>query len=185
MTRVGLHSTKGIVACVSLVVLLIGFGDRVAAQSAAEISAAKSYLATLQAMSFETKVEHCGVFGYRPDGRIVATRATVGTRASCAPGRPPKNVRVYASFHTHGGFEEGYDGEVPSVADVLDDMDNGVDGYIATPGGRLWFIDGSNGESRQICGPGCLPTDPAFRSEAYGPVKSRYTLARLKRREGG
>ncbi|OSP56603.1 DUF4329 domain-containing protein [Pseudoruegeria sp. SK021] len=163
--------------------LLVGGGAQ--AQTAAEVAAASSYLSRLQAVSFASNHEYCGVLGYRFDGVIVAIRASEGTRFSCTSGYAPKEVRVFASYHTHGAYDVGYDGEVPSVADVLDDMDMGVDGYIATPGGRLWFVDGETGNSRQICGRGCLPVDPHFQPETYGPVLPSYTLATLRRREGG
>jgi len=62
-------------------------------------------------------------------------------------------------------------------------MEDGVDGYVATPGGRLWFIDGQSGRARQICGLGCLTQDPDFKPEIYGPIKQSYTLGEIEQRE--
>ena len=31
--------------------------------------------------------------------------------------------------------------ELPSTGDLESDMDEGVDGFLSTPGGRFWFID--------------------------------------------
>ena len=40
------------------------------------------------------------------------------------------------------------------------DEDEGIDGWVATPGGRLWYIDTTDMVTFQICGIGCLPSDP-------------------------
>ena len=102
---------------------------------------------------------------------------------SCTPRDPRSAVEVFATYHTHAGFDDSYDSEVPSSDDVIGDMEDGMDGYISTPGGRFWFVDGQSGTVRQICGLACLPQDPSFESLIYGPIKQRYTLGELERRE--
>ncbi|WP_082152671.1 DUF4329 domain-containing protein [Candidatus Rhodobacter oscarellae] len=99
------------------------------------------------------------------------------------PRDPRDAAEIIASFHTHGGFDEDADSEVPSVSDVLADMEEGLDGYLSTPGGRFWFIDGQTGVSRQLCGLGCLPQDPDFAPGLHGTISKRYTLGQLEARE--
>lgn len=70
------------------------------------------------------------------------------------------------------------------MLDVEGDMSFGVNGWVATPGGRLWFIDGETGSTRQVCGRDCLPSDPNFFAEDYGPVAKEYTFEQLRRRFG-
>ncbi|MEX0338245.1 MAG: DUF4329 domain-containing protein [Arenibacterium sp.] len=154
------------------------------AQDAAEVAFAKSVLSQLQSPSFQSNREFCGMIGETEEGRLVASKPKRGGRDGCRPNDPRDAVEVFASFHTHAGFDEGADSELPSVEDVLSDMDEGVDGYLATPGGRCWFIDGQSGSVRQICGLGCLPQDPDFVPGVFGPIRKRYSLGELERRAG-
>lgn len=155
------------------------------AQSARELAFAKATLAELQVLSLRKNREFCGLFGFDLEGNLMATKARPGGKSSCAPYPVKNDVVIIASYHTHAFFDPRYDGEVPSVADVEGDMADGVDGYIATPGGRMWFIDGGSGASRQICGVGCLPMAAGYDPDAAGPISKSYTLAALRRREGG
>ena len=59
-----------------------------------------------------------------------------------------------------------------------------VNGWVSTPGGRLWFVDGRSGALRQICGRGCLPVDPGFVPEEHGPVPDALSLDGLYARFG-
>lgn len=61
-------------------------------------------------------------------------------------------------------------------------MDEGLTGYVATPGGRFWVIDGTTGVSRQQCGPGRLPVYPDFEPDPEFPVAQSYTLVALRAR---
>lgn len=162
--------------------LLVAAGPGTA-QTAEELAFARTLLAELQDNSFAADREYCGMIGIDADGRLVASRPRRGSVDSCTPRDPRDAVEIIASFHTHGSFAYDYDSEVPSVADVEGDMFEGVDGYISTPGGRLWFVDGQTGVSRVICGLGCLPADPDFEAEVWGPVAPRYTLEALEQRE--
>lgn len=153
------------------------------AQNAAEMAAARAVLLELQPRSFSENREYCGYIGRMPDGTYMATEVTRGRTDSClSRGDESRFVEVTASFHTHAGFDWDADSEVPSADDVLGDMEEGVDGYVATPGGRFWYIDGAQGVAYQICGLGCLGQDPDFVEGAAGPIAAEYTLDDLEDR---
>ncbi|WP_050928989.1 DUF4329 domain-containing protein [Aestuariivita boseongensis] len=153
------------------------------AQSRVELDLARQTLRALQAESIRGNREFCGVIGKDQAGRLVVSPAARGSRARCRYPNAPAGTRVVATFHTHGAFLERFDNEVPSVLDVLADMTTGTSGYISTPGGRFWYINGRTGEVRLICGPKCLPWDPRYVPGLAGPVAGKYTLDQLKRRQ--
>lgn len=153
------------------------------AQDAAELAVARAVLLQLQPRSFAENLEYCGYIGRMPDGRLTATEVTRGQAYSClSRGDESRFVQIVASFHTHAAFDRSADSEVPSSDDVLGDMGEGVNGYVATPGGRLWYIDGRRGVATQVCGLGCMGQDPNFIPGDSGPIAQRYTLAQLQRR---
>ena len=51
-------------------------------------------------------------------------------------------------------------GDGGAVGDIEADEDEGVDGFVATPGGRLWYVDTKDMIVRQLCSLNCLPQDP-------------------------
>ncbi len=55
------------------------------------------------------------------------------------------------------------------------DEDEGIDGWVATPGGRLWYIDTTDMVTFQICGIGCLPSDPEFIAGDGGIIEQSYS----------
>jgi hypothetical protein len=61
---------------------------------------------------------------------------------------------------------------------MLGDMEEGVNGYVATPGGRFWYIDGDRGVATQICGPGAL--GGIHRGRGIGSDRRFYTLDGLR-----
>ena len=152
------------------------------AQDAALVNFARAALADLQARSFGDNREYCGRIGIDGEGRLVASRTRKGRRDGCTPRQLPRGARALASFHTHAAFDPAADSEVPSPQDLDSDMAEGIDGFVATPGGRLWFNDGARGETRLICGPFCLPADPAYREGVWGPIAPGYTLDGLAAR---
>ncbi len=92
----------------------------------------------------------------------------------------PTNIEVItASYHTHGAFSTSYYNEVPSVDDIEGDEAEGIDGWVATPGGRLWYIDTEDMVLSQICGIGCLPKDPRFIKGDMGHIAQSYTYFEL------
>lgn len=153
------------------------------AQPAQEQALAKQVLRDLQARSVQGNREFCGVIGQDRAGRLVVSRAARGTRARCRYPDAPPGTRLVATFHTHGAFLPRFDNEVPSVLDVYADMATRTNGYVSTPGGRFWHVNGRTGEVRLLCGPKCLPWDPRYIPELAGPVRSRYTLDQLKQRQ--
>jgi len=155
------------------------------AQTAREQALAKQVLRDLQARSVQGNREFCGVIGQDSAGRLVVSRVVRGSRARCRYPNAPAGTRLVATFHTHGAFLERFDNEVPSVLDVYADMATGTNGYVSTPGGRFWVVNGRTGTVRLICGPKCLPWDPRYIPNLAGPVASRYTLEQLKQRQGG
>ena len=155
-----------------------------AAQDAAELAAARAVLLQLQPRSFAENLEYCGYVGRMPDGRLTATEVSRGDSWGClSRGDESRFVEIVASFHTHAGFDTAADSEVPSTDDVRGDMAEGTNGYVATPGGRLWYIDGVRGVATQVCGLGCMGQDPSFVAGDSGPIAQRYTLQELQMRE--
>lgn len=162
-----------------LTMLVIAFTAPASAQDALLTQAARQVLTELQARSFRDDREYCGTIGVDRARRVVATAARRGGRNGCTPRRGRSMATVLVSYHTHGAFSPNADSEVPSPGDVRADRRQGIDGYVATPGGRLWFVDGAAAQVSMICGPGCLPADPRFASGGFGPVLPRYSLEQL------
>ena len=154
------------------------------AQSADEVALAKQVLSEIQHKSIKRNREYCGLIGYDASGQLMATEPRRGHQASCRPRPEPDGMEVTASYHTHAAYRQVYDNEVPSVIDVEGDMGDGINGFVATPGGRLWFIDGETGVSRLLCGPRCLPSDAGYRADPDDPVAERYSLQELRWRNG-
>lgn len=148
-------------------------GGALARDSAAEVALAKELLAELQTKSIRRNREYCGYLGYDAEGRLLASRAQRGRAESCLP-RWPDRFDPVASYHTHGGYDPDSWSEIPSGMDMTSDAADGIDGYISTPGGRLWFVDSSVMVARQICGVGCLPMDRDFEPETEIVVQQSY-----------
>lgn len=144
---------------------------------------AREELNALQQPSFEGDTELCGIIFETSQGDLGVSRPTGGNEASCditffdEPGMVP-----IASFHTHGSHSRQYDGEVPSVVDLESDFANGMDGYIATPGGRFWHVDHNDRVARMVCGAGCLMQDPDYVPCNDDQIAQRYTIEELTRR---
>lgn len=166
-------------------VVLIGLmltSTAATAQSAEEIRFAKAWLNSLQQISFEENREYCGYLGRTADGRFAATRARKGQEDSCYM-RWSSKIDIFASYHTHGGFDPDHYNEIPSTDDLRGDYADGVNGYVATPGGRLWFIDGQRRTARQICSIGCLQQDPEFIAGVDGPIPKVLRYSDIERIE--
>jgi len=142
---------------------------------------AKAYLDQMQARSFAANREFCGVFGRDEAGFVIATPPIRGKLDSCRPGFEPDGFNTFASYHSHAAYDEGADSEVPSSFDLVADREEGLIGYISTPGGRVWRSEG--GRATLLCGPGCISVDPDFIPEQFGPVGTAYTADDLHHRE--
>lgn len=141
---------------------------------------ARVFMDRLQPVSFASNREFCGLFARDAEGYVIATRPIIGGHDRCQPPDVPQDVTPFASYHSHGGFDPTIDSEVPSSYDVVADREEGLIGYISTPGGRLWRS--SKGVARLVCGPGCIAADPDY-APIFEPVNRRYTADGLYRRE--
>ena len=143
---------------------------------------AASHLDKVQQLSFRDGIEYCGLFGLDRDGELAATPPRPGTRFECTPMDEPPVVEVLASYHTHASFDIDADGEAPSIGDLTSDFEEGIDGYIGTPGGRVWVNMVDEEVSVLLCGPGCISVAPGFKEcPAFLPA-DEYTIEDLKRR---
>lgn len=144
---------------------------------------AVGFLDGLQGPSFAEDREYCGYFGLDRDGNFAATPPVTGGEAFCEP-LLPSDLKVVASYHTHGAYGPEHDAEVPSPEDVDSDVAEGVFGYVSTPGGRVWLIDWRTGTATQVCGPFCVSSDPAYDPRQAGPVGRVYSRSNLAARFG-
>ncbi|MDU8944441.1 DUF4329 domain-containing protein [Ovoidimarina sediminis] len=144
-----------------------------------------AFLSGVQPASIAANREYCGYMGIDGNGRFTATGPNRGDTFTCELPRNAPGVSIVASYHTHAAFDPSADGEVPSANDVILDIEHGTYGYVATPGGRVWFVDWKAEETRLLCGPGCIASDPAYDGRLVGPVAPVYTLPQLIRRDAG
>ena len=166
------------------VAALIGLTETASAQANFEIRFAQQALLKAQILSLERGREHCGYIGVDENGRLVASKPRRGRKDVCRPKNPPRKWQdIVASYHTHGTYSEDADSEVPSTSDILADANEGIDGYLITPGGRVWYIGGIHMRARQLCGRGCMLSDPNFQPEVDYPVRNTYALEELEARE--
>lgn len=148
------------------------------AQDGDEVAFVREVLSDLQVPSIRENREYCGYIGYDDAGTLKATQAVKGDTDSCAP-IWPDDFDVVASYHTHAGFDEEAYSETPSSTDMEADEADGIDGYVSTPGGRLWYIDSVDMMASQLCGLQCLPSDPDFVEGAQGRVEISYSYEEL------
>lgn len=141
--------------------------------------AAVSILTNVQQRSFNENREFCGVLGYDDTGTLRASAPMMGDRDGCVPHYSSKIVVVLASYHTHGAASEIADTEAPSATDIIADLSEGIDGYIATPGGRLWKISHDDKTAKLLCEKGCVPRDPRHLDCATKRPESSYTTHTL------
>ena len=145
--------------------------------------AARAQLTKLQQRSFDEETEFCGLLAENARGEIVSRTVRVGDHESCDIAYfDVRTLYPLATYHTHAGYNTAYDSEVPSTIDIEGDIDSGMDGFVSTPGGRFWRIDAQSGTATQVCGEGCLPRDPRYRSCRGGEPEQSYTLATLEQR---
>ena len=137
-------------------------------------------LRDLQRVSFRENREYCGYIGLNGQNQLMRTEYSRGVEAGCALPQIPGGMRVLASFHTHSTYSPLYASEFPTSQDLASDAQLDVDGYIATPGGRLWYHDSDTMTVRQLCGPGCLPQDPNYDPTDDGPLRASFTFDQLR-----
>lgn len=141
---------------------------------------AKSTLNKLQTPSIRENREYCAFIGVNPAGELKVPEVFKGTADSCAILYPfEAGWTLTASVHTHAGFDPAYNSEFPSSTDIESERETGTHGYVSTPGGRFWFVNGLTGVATQLCGVGCLRKDPRF-TEPEGSVKISYTYREIR-----
>lgn len=173
-----------VVALSFILSLAATFPTSAVAQDTREAEFVAALMVSMNQLSVRFNREVCGFVLQDAQGDYTSTKVSWGGEASCASLPLEPGMRAVSSWHTHAAWGLGYDGEVPSIQDVEGDMRFGVNGWVATPGGRLWFVDGTTGTIVQYCGRGCLPEDPNFFPEEHGPVAETYTLDGLYARFG-
>ncbi len=156
------------------------------AQESDLIETARATLAGIQSRSFSQNREFCGLIGRNAQGKLVITRPRRGSQDGCRPKSFFRSdIEVLASFHTHGAHMADETVEVPSTLDLEADAEEGIYGFVSTPGGRFWIIEPEKDRVRMLCDIGCLPQDPSYDVASDEPLKSIYTWAELQDREAG
>lgn len=144
----------------------------------------KELFVELQIRSFAENREICGYLGYDRDGNLRTSDINIGTEASCGPPNFPTKFTVVAWFHTHSTYSPEYNSEYPSTQDLDFGEYWDLNGYTATPGGRLWYHDLAEDAVIELCSLECVPQDPNFRVLPRDPVRSVYTRRQLQKIEG-
>ena len=137
----------------------------------------------IQAQSVAENRQYCGLVAFDAEAKLVATKPRAGTATSCQPGSAPGGWDVVATFRTHGAFLDRAESEVPTADELRRSIAARIDDYVATPGGRVWLNLPAEGLTYQVCGRGCVKSDPAARRcESFTP-RIQYTLKQLQARE--
>ena len=157
------------------VIVLAGLPVPSFAQPAEEEALIRSVFDEINPVSIAESREYCGYVGFDAGGNLIASDPRPGTEDECTPEDPVDIEVITASYHTHGSFSTDYASEVPSGEDMEGDEAEGIDGWVATPGGRLWLIDTEDMVTWQVCGIGCLPADPSFIRGDMGPIAEEYS----------
>ena len=110
----------------------------------------------------------------------MATPAVAGDVVSCPAADPPEDFYVTASYHTHAAFDREHESEVPSVDDMLGDIEEPVDGYVGTPEGRVWFIDGEAETAEALCTALRIMANPDQDDDVYGIIPEAFDRAGLE-----
>lgn len=150
---------------------------------AEDLEFVKKLFNSIQQKSFADNREYCGYIGVGENNQLIATKANQGDINGCVANDPPAEMALYASYHTHGAYSATADTEVPSFDDIQADMGEELYGFVATPGGRVWRIDGQQGTASLQCGRNCILSDPKFDDETVEPFENSYTLEALKIRQ--
>lgn len=153
-----------------------GFAEELSQQYLAE------FFAPIQEKSIADKREYCGYFGYNDAGELIATEPVMGEEDSCQSEPSDDMVEVIASYHTHGAFHYEADSETPSPADLEADVSEETDGYIATPGGRIWMNDHETEKAVLLCDRNCTVSDPNYDDAAFPAINGSYDLDGLYER---
>jgi RHS repeat-associated protein len=105
-----------------------------------QTSAARDKIRLMNPLSSALNREHCGnVCKDKKTGQYFTTGAVLGTVSGCSPSEAPCPDCSYwvAIWHTHGGPDPRFDGEVFSPSDENYADKNHVDNYVGTPEGQF------------------------------------------------
>ncbi|WP_117395432.1 DUF4329 domain-containing protein [Maritalea myrionectae] len=141
------------------------------------------FFAPIQEMSIANNREYCGYFGLNAAGKLIATKPKRGRADSCSADPSDDMVEIIASYHTHGAFDWDADAETPSSDDLEADIYEEIDGYVSTPGGRIWKNDRRRERAILLCGRNCTVSDPDYDNQAFPPVNNSYNLDGLYDRD--
>jgi hypothetical protein len=166
---------KSALALAASLVLVHGPAGAEPGYGPAERALVTALFRVLQPRSVAAESEFCGYLYRDPAGGLRVSGPVAGVEGACTAPWPAQGTPL-ASFHTHGGYDADLWNELPSARDLQADAFEGVDGWVATPGGRLWHVDGAGMVAHLVCGPGCLPGDPDYDPGATGEIAARYTL---------
>lgn len=141
--------------------------ERAAPISPAEIEYVKEVLAEVQKTSLDEGLEYCGFIGQDKAGNFRTWPATKGEPNFCEPNFNylDRDFYVLANYHTHGSPSVEHETETPSFVDMYSTHLAGQDGYVVTPGGRLWYMDSREITAELLCAARCMPYDPAHTDE--------------------
>ncbi len=174
---------KSNLICTLIFGITMAFAPSAFAQDQAEIDFVTSFFNQLQPKSIAQNTEYCGYFGIDADDNFVATRPTKGDTDSCLADEPPEDLDLFATYHTHGGYMFDADSELPSLNDLEADIDEELDGYVATPGGRIWLNSIDRETAIMLCGRNCTVSDSEYVADTEYPVNNSYTVQQLRQRE--
>ena len=134
---------------------------------------AEAALDNAQTLSLQNNREYCGYIAFDGKDRLRFTAPVRGDVESCMPPDVPDSWELIASYHTHGALsqdEPDVSYELPSGDDLRGDLEEGIDGYLSTPGGRFWFIDTYDEVVIMLGGIGYFEPDILFEQDtACGP----------------
>ena len=132
----------------------------------------------LQPRSITESREYCGIILRADDDSLYTSPIAAGNEFSCK--MPSVIGEVVATFHTHGSYSPEFENELPSLSDVLGDFSQRIDGYVATPAGRVWLNDYSERQVVLLCGEGCITADPRTDPNDGGLIPVRLTVDELR-----
>ena len=140
---------------------------------------AEAVLTEAQALSLANNREYCGYIAFNADDKLQYTAPIRGDIESCEPPVVPDSWELIASYHTHGALdpaEPDANFELPSSDDLISDSEEGVDGYLATPGGRFWFIDTVDELVILLGDTGYFAPDQRFMEDVDCPPQAEYSF---------
>ena len=137
---------------------------------------AEAVLMEAQALSLANNREYCGYIAFNAADKLQFTAPIRGDIESCEPPVVPDSWELIASYHTHGALDPNnpdFSFELPSSGDLESDSDEGVDGYLSTPGGRFDTVD----ELVILLGDaGYFESDQLFVEDIDCPVQAEYSF---------